>query len=70
MASPISLVLKVLLLSTVIAILIKYGGASLNLPATSGTAIGLVLLPTIVMAIALGWRAYNDSRRSRQDRLI
>jgi hypothetical protein len=70
MASPISFVLKVLLLSTVISILIKYGGGSLNLPATSGTAIGLVLSPTIVMAIALSWRAYNDSRRSRQDRLI
>jgi len=70
MASPISFILKVLLFSTVISILIKYGGASLNLPATSGTAIGLVLLPTIVMAIALSWRAYNDSRRSRQDRLV
>lgn len=70
MASPISFVLKVLLLSTVISILIKYGGASLNLPGTSETALGLVLLPTVVMAIALGWRAYNDPRRSRKDRLI
>jgi membrane protein implicated in regulation of membrane protease activity len=37
-------------------LLIKYIGPSLSIPATPTNALIIVLLPTIVMAIALVWR--------------
>lgn len=48
--------LKVLAISAGIAVLIKYYGPSLAIPATSSVALAIVLLPTVLMAIALTWR--------------
>ena len=49
-------IVKVLAISAAIAILIKFGGPSLVIPATPAIALTIVLLPTVIMAIALGWR--------------
>lgn len=67
MAESIGLLAKVLLLSLGISLLIKYVGPLTTIPATSGVAITLVLLPCIIMMGLLGWRALqtngNDSNR-------
>ncbi|MUL37173.1 hypothetical protein [Gloeocapsopsis dulcis] len=57
-------VFKVLLLSTVISVLIKYGGSYLPLSPTSTPALIVVLLPSIVMAIALFQRFQQQSSDS------
>ncbi len=56
MKNQLGLVLKVFLLSAVISLLIKYAGPFLFIPATSINALIIVLLPTVIMAIALLWR--------------
>jgi hypothetical protein len=56
MENQLSFVLKVFLLSAVISLLIKYVGPFLFIPATSVNALMIVLLPTVIMAIALLWR--------------
>ncbi|AFZ30894.1 hypothetical protein Glo7428_2383 [Gloeocapsa sp. PCC 7428] len=57
-------IFKVLLLSAVISILIKYGGAYLPLLPTSINALMIVLLPSIAMAIALYQRYYQQLHHS------
>jgi len=54
-------IFKVLLLSAVMSVLIKYGGAYLPILPTSITALIVVLLPSIVMAIALFQRFQQHS---------
>ncbi|MBE9191832.1 hypothetical protein IQ230_16035 [Gloeocapsopsis crepidinum LEGE 06123] len=54
-------IFKVLLLSTVMSVLIKYGGAYLPILPTTITALIVVLLPSIVMAIALFQRFQQHS---------
>lgn len=49
-------ILKVLILSTLISLLIKYGGPSLQLPASATSALIAVLLPSVVVGLLLGWR--------------
>lgn len=57
MNSNAQFVLKVLLASTAVSVLLKYGGPTLSIPATPASAlIGVFLLPAIVAA-ALCWRA-------------
>lgn len=56
MENQIGFLLKVLVLSAVISVLIKYGGPVLNINGTSLVALILVLLPTVVLAIVLWWR--------------
>ncbi len=56
MKNQLGFVLKVFLLSAVISLLIKYAGPFLFIPATSINALIIVLLPTVMMAIALLWR--------------
>ncbi len=57
MNSNASFVLKVLVASTAVSVLLKYGGPTLSIPATPASAlIGVFLLPVIV-ATALWWRA-------------
>ncbi|WP_013321198.1 hypothetical protein [Gloeothece verrucosa] len=55
--AQIGFILKVLLLSTGLSILIKYGGPLVQIPATPINAlIGISLLP-LIMLIALWWRS-------------
>ncbi|MFB2772900.1 hypothetical protein ACE1AT_27055 [Pelatocladus sp. BLCC-F211] len=56
MKNQLGFLLKVFLLSAVISLLIKYAGPFLFIPATSINALIIVLLPTVMMAIALLWR--------------
>jgi membrane protein implicated in regulation of membrane protease activity len=51
-----SFVFKVMALSTVLAIAIKYGGPALSLAATSTNALIAVWFPSLLMAILLSWR--------------
>lgn len=50
------LLLKILALSGVISLLIKYAVPYLNLPATAGVALAFVLIPPLLLGIALVWR--------------
>jgi hypothetical protein len=56
MKNQLGFLLKVFLLSAVISLLIKYAGPFVFIPATSINALIIVLLPTVIMAIALLWR--------------
>ena len=46
-------ILEVLIVSTVLSYLIKYGGPYLSISDTPNSALIIVVLPTLVMAIAL-----------------
>ena len=56
MENQIGFVLKVFLFSALVSFLIKYTGPSLSIPATTTNALIIVLLPTVVLAIALLYR--------------
>ncbi len=51
-----SFIVKLLLLSALLSLLIKYATPSLVIPATAINALIIVLLPPVIMAIALLWR--------------
>lgn len=55
-------ILKVLILSLGIAVLIKYGGPSLAVAGTTGNVLVAVLTPTLILAIALVWRAWKHQQ--------
>jgi membrane protein implicated in regulation of membrane protease activity len=56
MENQLGLLLKVFLLSTVLSLLIKYAAPSLAIPGTDINALIIVLLPSVILAIALLWR--------------
>ena len=49
-------ILKVLVISTGLSILIKYGGPTLSISTTPTNVLIVVFVPTLVMASALLWR--------------
>jgi hypothetical protein len=49
-----SFIAKVLVASALISVGIKTVGPQLNLPATSGLVLAMVLLPSVLMGLALG----------------
>ncbi len=49
-------VLKILLLSTALSLSIKYGGQYLPLTPTTTTALIIVLAPSLLIGLILGWR--------------
>ena len=53
MDTQANFILKVFLLSAGVSALIRYGGPSLDVAATSANALIAVLTPSIVLAIAL-----------------
>jgi len=55
--------LKVFVLSLLLSIAIKYGGPYLPIQGTQTTVLTAITLPSIVMAIALGWRWFNTQQR-------
>jgi hypothetical protein len=57
MDSQANFILKVFLVSAGISVLIRYGGPSLPIAATSVNALVVVLAPVFILAIALVWRA-------------
>ncbi|MBN3877141.1 MULTISPECIES: hypothetical protein [unclassified Nostoc] len=56
MENQLGLILKLLLLSALLSVLIKYAGPSLSIPATATNALIIVFLPIAIVAIALLWR--------------
>jgi hypothetical protein len=56
-------IVKVLVLSAVLSILIKYSDAVVKIAATPVNVLTLVLLPTGMMAIALLWRAWQQQQQ-------
>ena len=55
---------ELMIISAVVSYLIKYGGAYLPLTGTPSQALFIVLLPTVVMAIALYLRyLFHKSKR-------
>jgi len=56
MQNQFNFIVKLLVLSALLSVLIKYALPSVPMPATTMNALILVLLPTVVMAIALLWR--------------
>ena len=66
MTEAIGLLAKVLLLSLGISLVIKYIGPFVPIPATSGVALTLVLLPCIIMMGLLGWRALHGNHYSNR----
>ena len=49
-------IFKIVLLSLILSLLIKYAGPFLSVPATSVSVILGITLPTLAMAIILAWR--------------
>lgn len=60
MATQAGFILKVLILSAAISVLIKYGGPTLDIAATPAKALVAVFLPTLIVAIALLWRTFQQ----------
>ena len=56
-------ILKVLLISAGLSILIKYAGPILSIPATPTNALLLVLVPTLLVAIALWLRTLQQGQQ-------
>ena len=56
MNTQLGFILKILLLSAVISLAIKYGGQYLALQPTVSTALAIVLLPSLIIGFNLGWR--------------
>ncbi len=59
MSTQANFILKVFILSAGVSVLIKYGSPSLPVTATSVNVLIAVLTPTLVLAIALLWRAWK-----------
>ncbi|MEA5618719.1 hypothetical protein VB711_12850 [Cronbergia sp. UHCC 0137] len=53
MENQLGFLLKLLLISALLSSLIKYAGPSLLISATTTNALIMVLLPTVILAIAL-----------------
>ncbi|MEH2117073.1 hypothetical protein [Nostoc sp.] len=56
MENQLGFVLKLLLLSALLSVLIKYAGPSLSILPTATNALIIIFLPIVIMAIALLWR--------------
>lgn len=56
MENQLNFIVKLLLFSALLSALIKYVLPSVPIPATATNALILVLLPSVIMAIALLWR--------------
>ena len=63
MKSQAGFILKVLLLSAALSVLIKYSSELLPMRATSALALIIVLMPSFILALALGWRASYNNRQ-------
>ena len=57
MSDTVAFIVKILILSSILSVLIKYGGRVLAINPTVMIAIAVILLPSIIMMLALGWRA-------------
>ncbi len=56
MNTQVGFILKIVLLSAILSFFIKDGGKFIPLTQTNLNAIIIVLLPTIILSLVLGWR--------------
>ena len=61
MNDTVTFVIKIFIVSTILSVLIKYGGQLLPISPTFMIAITTILLPSIIVAIALTWRSYTQA---------
>jgi hypothetical protein len=59
MTDSMGFMVKVMVLSSVIATAIKHVGPQLHIPTTATSAMIGVTLPALVMGVVLSWRAWN-----------
>ena len=64
MNNNLGFVVKVLVLSSLLSVLIKYAGPYLSLEATNINALIIVLLPNVMIAIALLWRFQSSLKQN------
>ena len=57
MNDAVAFIVKIVILSTVLSLLIKSGGQLLLIAPTVKIAIAAILLPSVIVALALAWRA-------------
>jgi hypothetical protein len=59
MTDSIGFIVKVMVLSAVIATAIKQVGPQLQIPTTATSAMIGVTLPALIMGVVLSWRTWN-----------
>lgn len=59
MNTQIGFIIKILLLSTALSVLIKYGGRYLPIQPTNAIATVIVILPSLIIGLILGWQYLN-----------
>jgi len=60
MGSNFGFLVKVMVLSALIAIAIRFIGSKLVVQATPETVLFVVLFPSVALAMALSWRAWQQ----------
>ncbi|MDB9375597.1 hypothetical protein [Nodularia sphaerocarpa] len=64
MKNNLGFVVKLLVLSGLLSVFIKYAGPNLPIAATDVNALIIVLLPNVIMAIALFWRFQSTQKQN------
>jgi hypothetical protein len=59
-------ILKLLMISAMSSVAIKYGAPWLNIPATPEVALALVLSPSLVLGSLLLWRGWQFEKQQRK----
>ena len=60
MEAQTGFMLKILLLSSVLSVLIKYGGRYVPIQPTNAIALTIVILPSLIIGLILGWKYMNN----------
>ncbi|AHJ29396.1 hypothetical protein PN465_02615 [Nodularia spumigena CS-584] len=64
MKNNLGFVVKLLVISSLLSVLIKYAGPNVSIMATDANALIIVLLPTVMIAIALFWRFQSAPKQN------
>ena len=57
MNDTVVFIVKIFILSSILSVVIKYGGQLLPIAPTGIIAIAAILLPSIIVGLALSWRS-------------
>ncbi len=60
MNTQVAFIGKILFVSTVISVLIKYGGQLIPFTPTNSIALTIVLLPSLLVALTLSWHSQRQ----------
>lgn len=53
-------IIKILIISTILSVAIKYGGRYLPISPTNAIALTIVVMPSLVIGLILGWQYLNQ----------